>query len=296
MKKWVIVLMACISVQVHAKDFMQHEDVVKEFQEPGHIPQGLPASPYHKLNEIIPPAAQIEIRQEKRKRAQDTQGPNWDEYFRNAKPVDLRLYDTPIRSQWDGTCTAHGTIACLENLLNRIQPVILSTRFHWNNYRKYSGQAAMVSMLKHKQIEDKYWPQDSRKPLVSQPERFGKAKLVESEYLGSSAYEALKAIGEGYPVNVAMSVPQDMASCRSTIRYTSDLTSGGHDVAAVGRKFSPEIAGGAYLILKNSWGEDCGDQGYQYLPAAYCEKPGVYCMFWALKTAEIELEEMGEVK
>lgn len=44
---------------------------------------------------------------------------------------------------------------------------------------------------------------------------------------------------------------------------------GGHAVLCVGLKNDPAIAGGGYLIIKNSWGVNVHDRGYFYLPYAF---------------------------
>ena len=50
-------------------------------------------------------------------------------------------------------------------------------------------------------------------------------------------------------------------------------------MAAVGYKLDDQVAGGGYFILKNSWGSECGDEGYHYYPFALCQRTDLYCYF-----------------
>ena len=43
----------------------------------------------------------------------------------------------------------------------------------------------------------------------------------------------------------------------------------GHSVVFVGYKQSKNFPGGGYLIFRNSWGTDFGEQGYGYMSFEY---------------------------
>lgn len=272
-------------------EFLTPAQVLDQLNSDGFIPQGIPKAKYHPLSDVIPDDEELKkLKIAKAKRRKLIMRPWWMDYVVKGKPiqgVDLRQWDSPIRSQWDGTCTAHGTIAGLENLLNREKAGhFLSTRYHWSRYHQYSGAAAMSALAKNQQIDNECWPQEKKKPAHPDYQEHEKYQLLDGEYLGSDYRRAVDAVAKGqYPVNIAMSVPRDMASCRAAIRFSSGLTAGGHDLLISGVYFSPNVEGGGYFILKNSWGTQCADHGYQYLPFAYCEKADVFCMFWSLKVA-----------
>jgi C1A family cysteine protease len=48
---------------------------------------------------------------------------------------------------------------------------------------------------------------------------------------------------------------------------------GGHAIFVCGYKDDPEWAGGGYLIIKNSWSANWGDNGYFYMPYAFASNP-----------------------
>lgn len=315
--------MAFIPFSAIGEEFKTPSEVVKEFHEAGHIPQGLKPSSYHPLKEVIAPEAVSEIRAKKlRKKKNADKKLGTEQIFSNpvfndhgpikptqimepapspslspleshdqqASPemissgVDLRHFDSPIRNQWDGTCTAHGLIAGMENLYNRKAPTQLSTRYFWSLYRKYNAKVAMDTAATTLQIEEKYWPQDSARAKAIALKLKGSHKLTGAAYLGSEVKDVVKALDRKFPVYAAMSVPQDMAACRATIRYSTGVTNGGHAVLISGYQFDSTIPGGGYLIIKNSWSAECGDRGYQYMPFGLCEKEGMYCIFWSLKS------------
>lgn len=277
--------------------FKTPAQVAAEMNEDGHMPQGLKPRMYHKLKEVIPVDTQQKLRAKKRKKATEQKDHWWTDYvIRNQKNqpvpnvVDLRAYDTPIRSQWDGTCTAHGLTAGTENLLRRNpgkHDKSLSVRYFWNQYKQYSAQVAIQTATTNKQVEEQYWPEEKTRPLIPISELKAKAdaQLLTADYLEDDTKAMVASLSQGYPVYIAMSVPSDMASCRSSIRFNTAVTSGGHALAVVGYGKDKSIPGGYYLILKNSWGTDCGDHGYQYLPLALCERQDMYCIAWSLKEA-----------
>lgn len=290
MLSWMVaVILACSTSQAS----MSTAQVKKEFHEPGHIPQGLKPKMYHPLNVVIPKEKQHKLKLRKHKK-HSIQTWNVSTPSPSASPslpssVDLRKWDSPIRSQWDGTCTAHGLIASMENWVNRSQPnSFLSTRYFWSLYREYSAEVAIDTASESVQIDNRYWPQASSIPIYKRLSQYGKYELSDYDYLEDDTDLALKALSQDYPVYIAMQVPSDMASCRSTIRYSTRVVDGGHALEVVGYELDSSIAGGGYFILKNSWGTDCGDEGYQYLPIGLCNRNDMYCLFWSIKKVTIK--------
>lgn len=196
--------------------------------------------------------------------------------------VDFRFRDNPIRNQFNGTCTAFGLVGAMENLLAKKSPVKLSERHLWSFYEQYSAYAALAAASRNRITEEKNWPIHSHFPLTAKYKQLAKAQLVEFSELNDDIAGAVKALASGNPVYFAFSVPVDLQRCHPVVRNTR-MSRGGHAVAIVGYHKDPDIEGGGYFIIRNSWGENCGDHGYQYLPMGYCNHPNMYCLFWDIK-------------
>jgi C1A family cysteine protease len=60
-----------------------------------------------------------------------------------------------------------------------------------------------------------------------------------------------------------------------------DQMMGGHAVCVIG--YNTNFNGGDYYEVRNSWGEDWGDQGNFWIPAAYIENPNLACDAWTVR-------------
>lgn len=203
--------------------------------------------------------------------------------------VDLRHRDTSVKKQWNGTCTTYAGVALMENLLNG--KIDLSERDSWETYKKYSCSVFIKSLSKNKICEEKYWPQNNLSPY-SKCEKNRHTGLIKSTYLGRDSMKAVRALNEGKPVYLCLTTPKDMLKGRATIRWDSAKSNGGHAVAAIGYTLDPDIKGGGFWKIKNSWGL-IGDKGYQYVPFGYCDRSDLYCRMWSIdsvvsKTPSVE--------
>jgi len=199
--------------------------------------------------------------------------------------IDLRNRDTSIKSQWNGTCTAFGGIAGLENLINQPSVIDLSERDSWSKYKQYSSRVFVEAMSKegNEVCREQDWGQNETYPKDTCASN-RKWRLGDSIYLSDNIEAALDALDRGSVVYIGLATPKDMLYCRSVIRTTTGFSSGGHAVSIVGYKVDDSIKGGGYFIVKNSWGADCGDYGYQYLPFHICKRSEGYCIMWEFQT------------
>lgn len=207
--------------------------------------------------------------------------------------ADYRHRDTSIKSQWNGTCTAFGGVAGLENMLNKPETVDLSERDSWDKYKEYSSRAFVTALSKegNEICREQDWGQNQVTPETTCAAN-RKWRLGESLYISDDIQAALDALDRGNPVYLAMSTPNDMLYCRSVIRITTTFSEGGHAILIVGYKMDSSIVDGGYFIIKNSWGSDCGENGYQYLPFNVCNREDGYCSMWEFKTV---IDRSGEV-
>ncbi len=205
--------------------------------------------------------------------------------------VDLRFRDTPVKSQFGGTCTTFGMIGAMENKAAENQTVNLSERHFWSLYGRYDASLAFKTATKNKVTDESYWPQEQTRPNAGYQEA-AHTKLTKAEALGDTSEavkNAIKNLDQHHSIYIAIQVPQDMGSCKATISPDSPRSKGQHALAVVGYRLDETIKGGGYFIIKNSWGSDCGDKGYQYFPFFICGRKGMYCDFWAIQEVSTNL-------
>jgi len=206
----------------------------------------------------------------------------------NSTGRDLRGCDTKPKQQNTPWCTAFGLAALMENLLCDKQD--LSIHHIWSLYKVYSVDAASKAVPGTKITTWDKWKEGDNKPTPDYLD-FAKHKITSiTEINGKTTEDDINAVkislDSGKPVYLGLSVPRDMASCFATIRPTTKITRGGHAVAVVGYQLDPRVLGGGYLIIKNSWGPDCGDAGYQYMAFSVCGLSGAYCYFYSVDKVE----------
>lgn len=205
------------------------------------------------------------------------------------KIVDLRKFDSPIKNQGDrGWCTAFANVAVMENYANQAgKPVVLSEIYLWNLYHEYDMYMATDAASKNFIIQSKDWPYRSEKPVVKDVKTRGVAKIKAYEQV-TSISDAMAALDKNEPVVFAVETNSYWGSPNHGVLSMKGEKEGGHALAIVGYYYDPDNKdmGGGFLIFKNSWDKDWGDNGYGYLPFKYCT---IYdCYF--LKTEGLELK------
>lgn len=196
--------------------------------------------------------------------------------------VDLRFRDTEIKKQFGGTCTAFGLMAAMENLLGG--QVDLSERHFWSEYHQYScDKAISAASTSWGVVEMDYWPDANKHPYVGYMDQPW-YKLTKYEHLDDDITKAIDSLDSGNPIYIAVSTPTDMMNCPVNIDpNTGHYKQSGHALAVVGYELDSSMPGGGSFLLKNSWGTNCGDKGYQWYPFNLCTKDGMYCEFWSIQ-------------
>ena len=201
--------------------------------------------------------------------------------------TDLTDYVTRVKDQNNGYCTAFATAGALEATLckqSRLCTEDLSEQYLFSLYNKYSTRRAVEAAEKNWLADEKYWPKYGSK--ARDIAKFVHARFSKVKYLGSDHDALMAAIAKGHFVVIAMRTPKDMLSCRNTIRTSTRFSSGGHAIMAVGYQKTDQVTGGMYVKIKNSWGDDCGEYGFQYVPfKAICKKTNAYCYYWEIEEA-----------
>ena len=205
-----------------------------------------------------------------------------------AHEVDLRSGDTMIKSQDNGRCTAFSGVACIENMLSRKlgkKNVNLSESHAWSFYQQYSCDAFLKAIAdkRNRIADEEYWPQ--YKNPTENVNLAGHATINKYKYLDNDVTKMMEALTAGNVVYLGMKVPSDMLKGKVSISPTSKMESGGHALAIVGYFQDDKIPGEVIAILKNSWGKDNGDNGYQYLPIAhFATRNDCYLVMWEIES------------
>jgi hypothetical protein len=100
-----------------------------------------------------------------------------------------------------------------------------------------------------------------------------KVRIKEAHQLFASVGRVKAALFQGHPVvlgvnaNLDFDVAKRKSGVVSWVFKSAKCAQGvcGHALLAVGYQDHPEVEGGGYIIVKNSWGETWGNQGYAYL-------------------------------
>jgi len=199
--------------------------------------------------------------------------------------ADLRSKDTFVVSQWDGTCSAHGLTATVENAIGN--HVKLSERHVWSKY-KYANCATAIKTWGGGNCitTNDAWKHNNIFPSrnYTKPENCY-SYLKSNTYIEDDLQKMINALDAGKPVYLGMTVTKSLINCDSAVNPTSAATNGGHALAILGYKLDNSILGGGYFIIKNSWGSSCADHGFQYIPFHYCLRKDMYCVMWTIDEA-----------
>ena len=289
-----------------ALGYSSHDEIVKEFVHQASSPSRISIKPASMGQFIIPSLSEVIPKHvQQRLRSIPAQG---EPSFDGLKGKDLRYRDTPIISQLGARCSAYGLTASIENLLGAPQVAKLSESHLWSQYRTYSSLSAVDAAKRMSITEYWMWPKEKKSPYPGwEAKAHTSLKYITS--IDDNVLNAVKALDEGRPVYLGVSVTTSMQSCVAVLDPDSPDTGGGHAVNISGYGIDKRVPGGGYFIIKNSWGAECGDKGYQYMPFNYCIRRGSsYCIMWdiqGVKTAfpgvpsiepEIPLFDMSKIK
>ena len=203
----------------------------------------------------------------------------------NNTDMDVRANDSPVVNQFSGTCSSFATASVMENIFrSQGNPKLVSHRDLWNQYGVYDADIAIKTASENFITELQYWPDFGERSTDYQEHR--SLKISSTITHGYNFEGAIKALDQNHPLVIAVQVPADLTNCKPTISETSFRTKGNHVLAAVGYHLDPNVAGGGYFILKNSWGTECGDKGYHYYPFELCKRNDLYCYFIEVDAVE----------
>lgn len=219
--------------------------------------------------------------------------------------VDLIEKMAPIRNQKQrGTCVAFACTAVREYLLpENVQINDLSEQYlYWNckEHDLFDGpgtyiHVAMNRLLQDGQCSEEDWPYNGSKipgnegqgpPPEGAAVKAAAHRISETQKLPARSVNHLRQSLAGQkPVAFAVPVYEYWFSeplySSGDIRLPlpNDELAGGHAMCMVGYEDDPQVPGGGFFMIRNSWGTDWAGEsslgsGYARLPYAYMEQYG----------------------
>jgi len=217
--------------------------------------------------------------------------------------VDLRATCSPVENQGQlGSCTANALVGNLEFLERKAGKTVtdLSRLFIYYNERAMEGTVtedagAMIrdgvrTLVKQGVCTEKKWGYDIAKFAVKpSPACYQQALThqVQSYHRILSLQDMRACLAEGYPFVFGFTVYQAFESAtvaktgKLNLPKPSEKSLGGHAVMAVGYDDASKR-----FLVRNSWGNDWGMQGYFTIPYAYLVSRGLADDFWTLRVLE----------
>ena len=219
--------------------------------------------------------------------------------FRIPQIVDLRPMCSPVEDQGQiGSCTATAIVGNLEYLENKegLQMVDLSRLFVYYNERMIEGTTdhdagAMIrdgikSLITDGVCPESEWGYDITKFTNKPTKQCYNDALAHriSQYQRLNTIDDIQScLADGYPVVVGISVYEsfesdDVAKTGIVPMPTADeRLLGGHAVLVVGYDMAKR-----WFIVRNSWGDNWGDNGYFYLPFDYMSNQNLSDDWWSI--------------
>ena len=216
--------------------------------------------------------------------------------------VSLRDKMPPIVDQGDiGSCTGHAisTTLMYNRMFTKEKPEFRPSRlFIYYNERMYEKsinedagaeiRTGIKTINKEGFCDEKYWPyienKFKKKPTQKAYSNAKKYRAIEYYRLDNSNINELKTcLASGFPFVFGFSVFLSMEEAESNkgiipMPRTNDKMDGGHAVVCSGYNDETKL-----FEIHNSWGTECGDNGYYYLPYDYMTTTDLSDDFWTIR-------------
>lgn len=210
-------------------------------------------------------------------------------YLEELPPVvDLRTYMTSVEKQVGNSCVANAFAGAYEYLAKRHlgDAADVSRLFIYYNARAESGKegedagsymhAAIEALKKYGACSEEVW-ENFEDMILEEPtedayEQASQFTVSEAEYIETDLDLWKETLAEGYPIAFALNTFDSFDEASSNKgkvpmpRSTDNIreTHGWHAMLCVGYSDRDKR-----FIVRNSWSDDWGDNGYCYIPYKY---------------------------
>jgi hypothetical protein len=182
--------------------------------------------------------------------------------------VPLRDRDSSVKKQVGPRCTAWGVVGAMENRINHALDLS-----EWDLWRKYG----IANLERAMSAAASNWIRTEEEEVQHQP---GTIRIGEIAYLRDDFRLVMAALDHGVACTVGLQVPKQMSQWLPQIEEDSPMTRGGHALCVSGYKIENRRP---YFLVKNSWGTQCGDLGYQWVSYHLYVAKG-YVAFYAVNS------------
>lgn len=219
--------------------------------------------------------------------------------------VDLRSQCPPIFNQGQlGSCTANASGSMWEFIAIKINAETFtpSRLFLYYNTRLMEGtqdydsgayiRDSLKSMVNEGICEESIWSYDDHSPKFTQRPadlcytEGEKHQVLSYQKVLQNIQQVKGCLAEGYPFVFGFTVYESFFSIGANGKmpipdFTNESIAGGHAVMAVGYDDEKQA-----IIVRNSWGEEWGDQGHFYMPYSYLTNNNLCDDFWTIRIVE----------
>jgi len=225
--------------------------------------------------------------------------------------VDLRPYMTPVENQGNSnSCTANAMAGAYEYLAKRVKGSThdVSRLFIYYNARDLDGapdsdegtylRSCVKVLKKYGTCAETTWPFDLHR-IFEPPHEHAYTEatnfLIEDAYRVKVELDAMRqCLADGYPFTFGLDLFSSFqkAGSKGLVPMpdpASEQHDGGHAMLCVGYSDADKV-----FIVRNSWGEGWGDEGYCYIPYNYMTNPDLNGDLWAIRhvaDADIDLSQ-----
>ena len=139
-----------------------------------------------------------------------------------------------------------------------------------------------LKVLAHAGVpQEEYWPYNTENfrsepsslllSMATPPATLRYFRIADSGCDGEATWRALKSfVAAGFPVLLGFSVPSSLTDCADILfRKDHDAPRGGQSVVAVGYQLNRFGTNQDAILIRSSWGQQWGDNGYGWLPVSF---------------------------